>query len=637
MNVDEIKQKYEAERTKRLRSDFQKQYVNTVSSDYPSQLSADPWIDYDALAAQEPPIVDGGEVKFLISGGGALGLTCGYYLTQGGVSPFDICIAEIGGGYGGTWYWNRYPGIMCDVEGYCYMPLLEEFGYKPKHRYSYGQEIRGQIERIAKRTGLDERGLFGTRVVKQTWDEKSGRWIVDLVRNLGPHGQHNWTVKAQYVLVANGSFPSAKIPNLPGLGDLIGGDVKVIHTSRWDWKYTGGTQDVPDMVNLKGKKVAVVGTGATAIQVVPEVAKWASQLYVVQRTPSYCGPRNQVETDAEAWRKVAYKKGWQRERQRNLNQLMVDEEPDLGEDLIKDGWTATPAAGGFLGSRKKGIIATPEQVKQHIDEMIQLDIERTTYVRNHIKTVVKNPETADKLSPWYYSWCKRPSFHDHYLQTFNQDNVTLVDTDGKGITGYTSKGLIANGENIDVDVLILATGFQLFGTNAKISDSTGSTIIGVNGLHMDEAWRAKNFLTPYMGLSMREFPNLFALFFTGSGTSYNLTSPQGYLARLIAHVVSNIERQTGDKSNRVVLRPTIAAQEEYSAELRKNVAWKSVMKICTPTYFTGEGQMLIEPETEEEKIAKANHGSWNRGMTDWSEYVERWMAQGINGFEVEVL
>ncbi|EHA48575.1 hypothetical protein MGG_00824 [Pyricularia oryzae 70-15] len=641
MNAEEIKQRYEAERVKRLRPDMQKQYMTSTSKDYPGELSADPWVDYDALAAQEPPVADGGEVKVLITGGGAFGLTCGYYLTQAGVSVYDMCVAEIGGGFGGTWYWNRYPGLMCDVEGYCYMALLEEFGYVPKHRYSYGQEIRGQLERIAKRTGLDERALFATRVVSQVWDDQSGKWTVELLRDLGPHGQRRMTVKARYVICANGTFPVAKIPSLPGLADLRAGGVKVIHTSRWDWKYTGGTQEVPDMVNLKDKKVAVVGTGATAIQVVPEVAKWAKHLYVVQRTPSYCGPRNQGKTDPEEWRKVAYKKGWQRERQANLNQMMAGEVPRLGRDLVNDGWTHTPGGSGFLGSSRKGVVSpTPDQIKEHIDEMVKLDMERTAFVRSHIKKVVKSPELADKLSPWYPSWCKRPTFHDDYLMSFNRDNVTLVDTDGKGITEYTSQGIVANGQKMDVDVLILATGFLLSPAAEKMSESLGSTITGAGGRDFDEGWNARDFQAPYMGVGMHDFPNLFGYFYAGYGVSYNFTSGQGYLGRIIAHVVSSAEARAGDgddDARRVVVRATRLAQQKYSAELRRGAAWFSVMKICTPTYFTGEGSLLIEPETEEEAIAKANHGVWGTGLTDWGDYVDRWMAGGIEGFEVEVV
>lgn len=636
MALEEIKERYEAERLKRFRPEMDKQYIDTRADEFPKSLVRDPWIDYDAIAASEPPVVDGGEVKVLILGAGHNGLLQAYRIIEAGISVYDMCIVEIGGGFGGTWYWNRYPGLMCDVEGYTYMPLLEEFGYMPKHRYSYGQEIRGQSERIARRTGLDERALLGTRVDSQIWDEKAGRWVVAMTQDLGPkHGKRTFTVKAQYVVAATGVFPMPKIPRLPGLGECMAANkLKIIHTSRWDYEYTGGSQAVQDLVNLKDKTVAVVGTGATAIQVVPAVAKWAKHLYVVQRTPSYVGPRGQKETDPKTWKKeVAYKKGWQRERIINFNQLLTREEPYLGKNLVDDGWTHTPAGAGLLGSRAKGIIS-PDKISEHIDEMLAVDDARTKFVRDHIQKTVKNPETAEKLKPWYPSWCKRPAFHDDYLVAFNRDNVTLIDTDGKGMGGYADDGIIVNGEKLQVDVLILATGFTS-SSNLDADERMGTVVKGANGRDLGEYWTAKEFLTPHMGVGMRDFPNMFAFVASGSGSSYNLTSSLDTTSRLTAHIITTAEKQAGSSAaDKVVVRATLEGQEKHSAEVRKRAAWYADLGICTPSYFTGEGVSLIQPDTPEERLAKANHAGWGTGPVDWLEYSEKWMAEGIEGFEV---
>ncbi|TLS27439.1 hypothetical protein PpBr36_04101 [Pyricularia pennisetigena] len=638
MALEKIKEKYEAERAKRLRPDMQQQYIDTRADEFPKSLVADPWIDYDAIAAQEPPVMDGGEVKVLIIGAGHNGLLQAYRMIEAGVSVYDMCIVEAAGGYGGTWYWNRYPGLMCDVEGYTYMPLLEEFGYMPKHRYSYGQEIRGQSERIARRTGVDERSLLGTHVDSQTWDEVAGRWAVAMTQDLGPkHGKRSITVKAQYVIFATGGLPLPKVPRLPGLGECVAaGKVKVIHTSRWDYEYTGGTQAAPDMVNLADKRVAVVGTGATAIQVVPAVAKWAKHLYVVQRTPSYVGPRGQEKTDPEKWkREVAYKKGWQKERTINFNQWISDAPPSDGRNLVDDGWTHTPAASGLPGSNRKGIIP-PEKIPEHIDEMLERDVERTAFVRDHIKKTVKDAVTAEKLTPWYPSWCKRPTFHDDYLDAFNRDNVTLVDTNGKGMEGYANDGIVVNGEKLQVDVLILATGFAVT-TVMTIDQTIGATVKGVNGRDLGEYWAAKDFLTPYMGFGMRDFPNMFGFSSVGAGASYNMTSMMDIIARVIAHTVATAEKQAGSSAaDKVVIQPTREAQEKHSAEVRKRATYNSVLSICTPTYFTGEGSLLIQPESPEERVAKANHSGWGTGPVDWLEHAEKWMAEGIDGFEIKL-
>ncbi|KAK7967975.1 phenylacetone monooxygenase [Apiospora aurea] len=274
------REKYSAERAKRLATtNFAKRLE--VSKD-PSvrDLLQDPWADYDARAKEAPYLENGSRTKFLIVGAGHSGLIHAYHLIKAGFDPKDLVIVDNAGGWGGTWYWNRYPGLQCDVEGYCYLPLLQESGFVPQNRYSHGEEIRQNAEHIAAKFGLQ--GMFCTSLVVADWNESDGRWDVTLRRQLGPaHEELNvpFTVSTQFLITATGPLSSMSIPALPGLDDFRR-EKKVFHAARWDYDYTGGSTTDPHMVNLRDKVVGIVGTAATAVQAVPELAKWAQHLYV---------------------------------------------------------------------------------------------------------------------------------------------------------------------------------------------------------------------------------------------------------------------------------------------------------------------------------------------------------------------
>ncbi|EUC39437.1 hypothetical protein COCMIDRAFT_63297, partial [Bipolaris oryzae ATCC 44560] len=297
------------------------------------ELNRDLWIDYDTINTNRP-LRNGAKIKFLITGGGHAGLLIAARLIQQGFSSSEIVIVEKGGGFGGTWYWNRYPGLMCDVEGYCYLPLLEETGFMPKHRYSYGSEIRANAEAIAKTFGLQ--GQFGAEVTGKQWNEDKHHWRVEISQNTGVDTVETLQVEAQFVFLVAGVFPTPHIPRLEGF-DQMRQNVTVMHTARWDYSVTGGTQEKPDLTKLQGKVVGIVGTGATAAQVIPEVAKWAKHVYVFQRSPSYVGPRGQKETTLEDWASITSKKGWQEERSINLDENIANE--DTTFDLVADGWS----------------------------------------------------------------------------------------------------------------------------------------------------------------------------------------------------------------------------------------------------------------------------------------------------------
>lgn len=400
------------------------------------------------LAAKGTPLKDGDRIKFLITGASHNGLLFARRLIEAGFSTKDMVLLDTAGGFGGTWYWNRYPGLMCDIESYIYLPLLEETGYVPKHKYSYGEEIRTHSERIASKWNIQ--GTFCTKVAHQEWDDQRGRWTVKLMRQLGPENTpEHMTVHARFVFTASGFFSIPKVPKAPGFLQLRDRH-HVFHTSRWDYTYKGGSQENPSLSNLRDKRVAILGTGATAIQVVPALAKWAKHVYVIQRTPSYCGERNQRPTDAQDWVAVASHKGWQEDRRINFDHFTTND--PVAVDLVDDDFTDFPGGAGLVGSPT---IITPEKVDENRTKLFQVDVKRCEKVRARIHQEIKGPSTADKLTPWYPGWCKRPTYHDEYLTSFNRPNVTLIDTDGKGIEEFTDHTIIAGGEEIEVELLVL--------------------------------------------------------------------------------------------------------------------------------------------------------------------------------------
>ena len=226
----------------------------------------------------------------------------------------------------------------------------------------------------------------------------------------------------------------------------------MFHTARWDYQYTGGTPEKPELTGLEGKKVALVGTGATAVQAVPEVAKYAGQLHVFQRTPSSVDVRENRDIDP-AWfeKNVATKKGWQRERNLNFTAHVENWNPKPAQNLVNDSWTNMASYSALIGTPKE---VTMENLAEHIGEVHALDLPRQRRLHRRIDELVQNPEAANALKPWYNGWCKRPCFHDEYLPAFNSPNVTLVDTAGKGLDRITEKGIEIAGQEYEFDVII---------------------------------------------------------------------------------------------------------------------------------------------------------------------------------------
>ncbi|KAJ0121625.1 cyclohexanone 1-2-monooxygenase [Diaporthe amygdali] len=583
--AQELFKKYAQERDKRNRPEGLAQYIDVRSKEI-KDLAKDPWVDYASPSVKNPPLKHGSSIKFLICGGGHSGILYAYRLIEAGFSSKDIVIVDIAGGFGGTWYWNRYPGLMCDVEGFVYLPLLEETGYIPKHKYSYGEEIRGQSERIAAKWGLQ--GQFCTKIDCQTWDEHRHQWVVKMTRTLGKGVKHeDLTVYADFVVGAGGVLSIPKIPKLTGWPEFRA-KKHAFHTSRWDYAYTGGTQEKPDMIHLKSKRVALIGTGATAVQAVPELAKWAEHLYVVQRTPSYCGLR----------------------------------------------------VSGTIGSSSK--IVSPNEIGEHIEELLRTDSVATEELRARISREVKDQETAEKLKPWYGTWCKRPTFHDDYLPTFNRENVTLIDTNGKGLERLTENGIVFDGVEYEVDCLVLATGFVVGGSNDP-SQRVDAPIIGRNEISMTTKWEEPGSTTAF-GVFLPGFPNFAATFYRGGGFSYNLSSVYDVFARLFAHVMATAHSQASF-NQKLVIDVSEQALGRWAGEVAKRAAWFTPLSICTPGYYTSEGTMFskeasAKADIDKESFSKARQALWGSGPVDYQLTIEKYMAKEgsvLEDFVVEMI
>ncbi|KAJ7625243.1 hypothetical protein DFH06DRAFT_1285199 [Mycena polygramma] len=624
-----IRQKYIEERDKRLRPDGLKQFLRLADSTEFKYLQEDPWVDHAALNAQPPALNDGDEVKFLVLGAGYGALLFAVHLIEAGFKAADIRFVDIAGGFGGTWYWNRYPGLMCDVESYIYMPLLEETEYMPRHKYSYGTELREHADRIAQKWGLTDKALFRTQCRTADWDDAAKRWIVQLSEKRGPtEPARELQVKAQYLFVASGTLNAPQIPRLPGFDHFKG---RHFHTSRWDYDVTGGSAADWTLEKLKDKRVGIIGTGATAVQVVPELAKWAKHLYVFQRTPSRVDVRDQRPTDPEEWaNRIAATKGWQRARSENFNSYLVNDHN--GEDLVNDGWCRATSYCGLIGS--PGIVA-PEKIPEHIAKLHAMDLERAEKIRARTTEIVKDRETADKLKHWYPAWCKRPTFHDDYFPAFNKPNVTLVDTDGKGVDSLTEDAVVVNGTEYPIDVLVLSTGYALAveGDSGSPVSRADVKVVGRDGLSIDDKWVQQGASTLH-GVATHGFPNLFFPGPTQTGVTANFTYTLALLAQHVATTLAEAERGV-DQPGRVTVEVTKTAEEAWIGEILKRAASFAAVRGCTPSYINMQGASNKVVDMEEQMKA-ARGAPWGEGIVSFTEVLRAWKAEGgLKGFEVQ--
>jgi cation diffusion facilitator CzcD-associated flavoprotein CzcO len=546
--------------------------------------------------APRDPVTD--EVDVVIVGGGMAGVLAGARLREAGLER--IRILDQAGGIGGTWYWNRYPGVMCDVESYIYLPMLEELDYVPKHRYAYGEEIRLHLQAIAERFDLVSDALFHTGVTRAAWDDDAARWRVQTDR-----GDE---VTCRYYVLAVGILNLMKLPAIPGMEDFAG---HAFHTARWDYAYTGGGPGEP-MDRLADKVVGLVGTGASGIQCVPPLAEAAKHLYVFQRTPSAIGVRGNRPTDpAFAAQRVH---GWQQTRMDNFQAIMLGRQVD--DDLVDDGWTHHYAAVQHP-PRWKGM--TPAEYVRSGEEV---DFGVMEDHRRRVEELVADTATAEILKPHYRYLCKRPCFHDEYLLAFNRPDVTLVDCPA-GFERVTERGPVVDGTQYEVDCLIYGTGFEAELT--PLYRRAGHEIVGRGGVTLAEKWA--DGASSLFGMMSRGFPNLFVMPAPGQQAvvTVNYTQLAVLGARFIGGVVGRLEER-----GVAVFDVSAAAEEQWVEKIVESfVDASSVMAACTPSRINNEGH----PE-----LLNPRNGNYGRGLGDYFGYrdlLEGWLEAGdLEGLEL---
>ena len=550
---DALRERYRVERDKRLREDGNEQYVEMTGSF--AHYLEDPYVDEKTA---RKPVTD--EVDVVLIGGGFGGLQAGARLRDAGIK--DIKIIEKGGAFGGTWYWNRYPGAQCDIEAYCYLPLLEELNYVPKEKYAFAREILDHSEAIGQHFDLHDCALFQTEVTELRWDESIERWIVSTNRGDA--------IKARFVSMANGPLHRPKLPGIPGVRDFKG---HTFHTSRWDYDYTGGGPD-GGLDKLADKKIAIIGTGATAIQCVPFLGEAAEHLYVFQRTPSTVDVRGNTPTDP-AWAE-GLQPGWQKHRMENFNSMISGVPQE--EDLVKDGWT------DLIGKMINQFQNAKADSNMSLEQMIEMaNFEKMEEIRARVDELVEDGDVAEKLKPYYKMFCKRPTFNDDYLPTFNRSNVTLVDTDGQGVERITEKGLVVDGVEYEVDCIIYSTGFEV---GTSYTRRSGYDVIGREAKSLSDHWRDGT--RSLHGMGSHGFPNVFIMNTSQGGFTANFPHLLDESAVHQAHIIAHALAQGYN-----TVEVTATAEEEW-VDTIVGFTGGPLGGLggpdCTPGYYNNEGQ-----------------------------------------------
>jgi cation diffusion facilitator CzcD-associated flavoprotein CzcO len=533
-------------------------------------------------------------------GGGFAGLVTAARLVEAGVR--DVRVIEKGGDFGGTWYWNRYPGAQCDTASFVYMPLLEETGHMPSEKYAHGPEILAHCQRIGRQYGLYEHALFHTEVEQLTWDEAAARWHVRTSRG------DDFT--AQFIGLGTGGLHVPKLPGIEGLTSFAGHS---FHTSRWDYGYTGGDPSGAPLDELADKRVAIIGTGATAVQCVPHLAKACKALYVCQRTPSSVDVRDNRPTDPEWFASIATP-GWQ---QRWLENFTANQAGFGGaEDLVMDGWTDISRR---IRERIAQLPADQRTPPAMLAAFEEADNAKMNEIRARVDAVVENPDIAQKLKAWYRQLCKRPCFHDAYLQAFNQPSTTLLDTDGRGVERITPRGVVVAGVEYEVDCIIYASGFEVgyaiggdLGTVA--AERMGFDLEGRGGQKLSQYWsegmRSKH------GIHVHGFPNAFLVQPTQganliSNVPHNLTDAGKTIAAIVAHA-----RAHGAQRVEV----TKEAEDAWIELLLSGMGRMLGSQDCTPGYYNNEG---AAPGP-----AARLYVGYPHGATAYFKYLEQWRSSG---------
>jgi cation diffusion facilitator CzcD-associated flavoprotein CzcO len=584
-------ERYRAERDKRLRPDGNAQYLRLQGQlSYYLDDPYTPTVDRD-------PVTDHVTVAFI--GAGFAGLVTGARLVDAGVT--DVRLVDKAGDVGGTWYWNRYPGAQCDTASMVYMPLLEETGHMPTEKYAHAPEILEHCQRIADQYGLYDRALFHTEVSALEWDDLRSVWVIRTNRG------DEFT--ARFLGMGTGPLHVPKLPGIAGIESFRGHS---FHTSRWDYDYTGGDPTGAPLDRLGDKRVGIIGTGATAVQCVPHLARACRELFVFQRTPSSVDVRANHPIDPE-WFATIATPGWQ---QRWLENFTANQTGGMAEeDLVQDGWTD-------LARRIRSKIAelpaderTPTGMLAAFEDA---DFEKMEEIRARVDSVVQDPDTAQKLKAWYRQLCKRPCFHDEYLAAYNEPGVTLVDTDGQGVERITERGVVVAGTEYELDCIIYASGFEV---GSAYTERAGYDPVGRDGVRLSEYW-ADGMRTLH-GIHVHGFPNLFVV-----------QPTQG--ANLISNVPHNLT-ESGTTIAAIVRHALDVGAEQVEVTAEAEAAWLDLLGSgagrmlgspdCTPGYYNNEGQPPLPHQ-------RLNVG-YPQGAMAYFRYLDGWRRSGdFEGLEL---
>jgi cation diffusion facilitator CzcD-associated flavoprotein CzcO len=579
--------KYREERDKRLRPDGNEQYVQPTGRF--SHFLEDPYVE----RVEREPVLD--EVTVVFIGGGFAGLCTAARLKEAGVD--DVCVIEGGGDVGGAWYWNRYPGAMCDTAAMIYLPLLEETGHMPTKKYTYATEIFDHARRIATHFGIYEHALFSTAVTDLDWDESSSRWIIRTDR-----GDE---IRARFVAMGTGPLHRPKLPGIPGIETFEG---ECFHTSRWDYDITGGDSAGAPLEKLADKRVGIIGTGATAVQCIPHLARDARELYVFQRTPSSIDVRNNHDIDPDWFSTL--EPGWQQKWLRNFATLQTGGFAD--EDLVKDGWTdiAQRIRDRVIAEMAEpGATLGPETVQRAFEAS---DDEKMAEIRARVDSIVEDPATAEALKPWYRQLCKRPCFHDEYLQAYNEPGAHLIDTDGLGVERIDATGCWVGGVHHEVDCLIFASGFEVGTGQARRS---GFETVGRDGRMLSDHWDEG--MQSMHGIHVHGFPNLFIAGLAQGGNlisniTQNLTEAGTTIAAIVAHALEIGAEQ---------VEVTREAEQAWVELLAGHVSSFLGNPDCTPGYYNNEGRPMGRGQ-------RLNASGYPEGPVAFFDFIDEWRTSG---------
>ena len=586
IDAEALKARYKAERDKRLRPEASAQYIAPTGRF--AHYLEDPYVDDEPSRAAVSMDVD-----VALVGAGFGGMQAAAHLVKAGVE--DFVLLDRAADFGGVWYWNRYPGIAVDIDSYIYLPLLEDLGYMPTEKYAKGPEVFRYARSFAEHFDLYRRSLLRTEVEELRWDEASGRWIIST-------GQGD-QIRARFVNLATGPLQRPRLPGIAGIETFKGHS---FHTSRWDYAYTGG-DSTGGLDKLADKRVGVIGTGATAVQCIPHLGRHAKQVFVFQRTPAPVPVRNHQPTDPEWVRTLT--PGWQQHRMDNFNILVCGGEQD--EDLVADGWT------DFLHT----IGIETDSMGDEAERRQLADFLFMESIRNRVDAIVEDKTTAESLKPYYNAGCKRPCFHDDYLDAFNRPNVTLVDTQGRGVDRVTETSVVVGDQEYEIDCLIYATGFDF--NHTDLATRNGFEIYGRGGESLSEKWREGGIATLH-GFTSRGFPNCVIQANAQGGVTPNITHGLGAGGKHFAYLVAYC-MQHGVRT----FEPSAEAERAWVDRVH-SMAYRTKHDIeCTPGYYNNDGK-----PTEGAGVGAFYPGSPHRFM----QMMERWRAQDdLAGMDVSML